>query len=143
MADNKDLIRFLSAQNQVYLNALAEIKKGSKVTHWMWFIFPQIKGLGTSENAKYFGIKDLQEATAYLQHPILGKHLVEISLALLNVNGKTASQIFGYPDDLKLRSCMTLFSSVDNADPVFSLVLKKYFAGEADTKTEQLLNLKS
>ncbi|RRJ90739.1 DUF1810 domain-containing protein [Flavobacterium macacae] len=140
MADNKDLIRFLAAQNQVYLKALSEIRKGSKSTHWMWFIFPQLKGLGRSENARYFGIRDMQEATAYLHHPILGKHLVEISLALLNVNGRTSLQIFGPTDNLKLRSCMTLFSNVENADPVFRLVLEKYFDGALDRKTLELLN---
>jgi len=139
MADNKGLIRFLEAQNQVYLKALEEIKKGQKRSHWMWFIFPQIKGLGSSENARYFGINDLTEATAYLQHPILGKHLIEITTALLEIKGKTATDIFGYPDDLKLCSSMTLFSKVVNANPVFSEVIERYFSGKPDNKTLELL----
>ncbi|MFV8324890.1 DUF1810 domain-containing protein [Flavobacterium sp. ZS1P14] len=139
MTDNKELIRFLEAQNQVYLKALSEIKNGKKTTHWMWYIFPQIKGLGSSETAQYYGIKDLNEATAYLQHPILGKHLVEISEEVLNLNGKTAAEIFGTPDDMKLRSSMTLFANVKNADPVFQQVLVKYFNGLPDNLTLQLL----
>jgi len=142
MPDNNGLIRFLEAQNQVYLKALEEIKKGEKKSHWMWFIFPQIKGLGTSEHARYFGIRDIEEATAYLQHPILGKHLVEISKAVVAVPGKSASDIFGYPDDLKLHSSMTLFSRVENSDPVFSEVINKYFGGLLDSRTLKLLEYK-
>jgi uncharacterized protein (DUF1810 family) len=140
MTDTNELIRFLEAQNQVYLKALSEIKNGKKNTHWMWYIFPQIKGLGSSETAQYYGIKDLNEAAAYLQHPILGKHLVEISEELLNLNGKTATQLFGTPDDMKLRSCVTLFANVKNANPVFQKVLEKYFNGTPDELTLQLLN---
>ena len=140
MADNNELIRFLEAQNQVYLKALSEIKKGKKDTHWMWYIFPQIKGLGSSETAQYYGIKDLNEATAYLQHPILGKHLVEISEEVFNLKEKTVTQIFGTPDDMKLRSCMTLFANVKNANPVFQKVLEKYFNGIPDQLTLELLN---
>jgi uncharacterized protein (DUF1810 family) len=140
MTDTNELIRFLEAQNQVYLKALSEIKNGKKNTHWMWYIFPQIKGLGSSETAHYYGIKDLNEAAAYLQHPILGKHLVEISEELLNLNGKTATQLFGTPDDMKLRSCVTLFANVKNANPVFQKVLEKYFNGTPDELTLQLLN---
>lgn len=140
MADNNELIRFLEAQNQVYLKALSEIKKGKKDTHWMWYIFPQIKGLGSSETAQYYGIKDLNEATAYLQHPILGKHLVEISEEVFNLKEKTVTQIFGTPDDMKLRSCMTLFANVKNANPVFQKVLEKYFNGIPDELTLELLN---
>lgn len=141
MADNNELIRFLEAQNQVYLKALLEIKEGKKNTHWMWSIFPQIKGLGSSETARYYGIKDLSEATAYFKHPILGKHLVEISMEVLNLNGKTATEIFGTPDDMKLRSSMTLFANIKNSDPVFQNVLEKYFNGVPDDRTLQLLNL--
>jgi uncharacterized protein (DUF1810 family) len=141
MTDNNELIKFLDAQNQVYLKALSEIKKGKKDTHWMWYIFPQIKGLGSSETAQYYGIKDLKEATAYLQHPILGKHLIEISEEVLNLKGKTATQIFGEPDDIKLRSCMTLFVNVKNANPIFQKVLVKYFNGLPDELTQQLLKL--
>jgi len=139
MAEHKDLVRFLEAQNHVYLKALDEIKSGQKRSHWMWYIFPQIKGLGSSENARFFGIKSLDEATAYVQHPILGKHLIEITKALLTIEGKSASDIFGYPDDLKLHSSMTLFSKVENADPVFNEVIKKYFNGVLDQGTLKIL----
>ncbi len=139
MGDNNQLIRFLEAQNQVYLKALSEIKKGKKNTHWMWYIFPQMKGLGSSETTQYFGIKDLKEATAYLQHPILGKHLIEIATEVLNLNGKTVTEILGTPDDLKLFSCMTLFATVENTNPVFAKVLDKYFNGLQDEGTLLLL----
>jgi uncharacterized protein (DUF1810 family) len=140
MTDTNELIRFLDAQNQVYLKALSEIKKGKKETHWMWYIFPQIKGLGSSETAKYYAIKDLKEATAYLEHPILGKHLIEITEAVWNLKGKTATQLLGTPDDMKLRSCMTLFASVKNTNPIFQKILVKYFNGLADDLTLQLIN---
>jgi uncharacterized protein (DUF1810 family) len=140
MTDTNELIRFLDAQNQVYLKALSEIKIGKKETHWMWYIFPQIKGLGSSETAKYYAIKDLKEATAYLEHPILGKHLIEITEAVWNLKGKTATQLFGTPDDMKLRSCMTLFASVKNTNPIFQKILVKYFNGLADDLTLQLIN---
>lgn len=136
---DKELIRFLEAQNQMYLTALTEVKKGSKKSHWMWFIFPQVKGLGTSETARYFGLNGISEATEYLKHPVLGRHLVEISQALLALEGKTAHQIFGTPDDLKLRSCMTLFAAVENSNPVFSRVLEKYFNGQPDALTLSIL----
>jgi len=139
MTKNKELSKFLEAQNQLYLKALVEIKSGRKVSHWMWFIFPQIKGLGHSEMAQRFAINDLEEATAYLEHPVLGKHLVEISKELLNLQGKTATQIFGTPDDIKLRSSMTLFSQVENTNPVFQEVLAQYFNGDADHYTLQML----
>ena len=138
MAD-KELVRFLEAQNQMYLTALNEVKKCNKQSYWMWFIFPQIKGLGKSENARYFGIDGLDEAGRYLAHPVLGKHLVEISQALLQVNGKTANQIFGTPDDLKLCSCMTLFAALENTHPVFGQILDKYFDGLPDSLTMGLL----
>ena len=140
MTNTNELIRFLEAQNQVYLKALSEIKEGKKNTHWMWYVFPQIKGLGSSETAKYYGVKDMDEATAYLQHPILGKHLIEIAEAVLNLNGKTATQIFGTTDDMKLRSCMTLFANVKNTNPIFQKVLIKYFNGIPDELTLQLVN---
>jgi len=133
--NNYNLSRFLEAQNQTYLNALSEIRKGQKVTHWMWFIFPQLKGLGKSTTAQYYGIADLSEASAYLQHPVLGKHLVQISSALLEIENKTALDIFGSPDDLKLRSSMTLFSKVPGAEYIFQKVLDKYFDGLPDTNT--------
>jgi uncharacterized protein (DUF1810 family) len=135
----KQLIRFLEAQNQMYLQALAEVRNGKKLSHWMWFIFPQLKGLGLSETAIFYAIADLEEAEAYLSHPVLGKHLIEISGALLQIEGKTATEIFGTPDDMKMRSSMTLFSKVKDANPVFIEVLQKYFYGSQDTYTEELL----
>jgi uncharacterized protein (DUF1810 family) len=140
---DKELIRFLEAQNQMYLTALSEVKKGSKRSHWMWFIFPQVKGLGTSETARYFGLNGICEATEYLKHPVLGKHLIEISQALLALEGKRANEVFGSPDDLKLRSCMTLFAAVEDANPIFSQVLDKYFDGQPDALTLSILEKQS
>jgi len=134
-----NLDRFIDAQAEAYNRALSEIKSGRKTSHWMWFIFPQIKGLGQSEIAKHYSIKNIDEATAYLNHPVLGRHLVEISTALLEINGKSANQIFGSPDDLKLRSSMTLFSNVKNTNPVFDEVLAKFFSGQPDKLTMQIL----
>lgn len=139
MNQSKELTRFLDAQNQMYLKALAEVRNGKKESHWMWFVFPQIKGLGFSETAKFYGIADLEEAEAYLAHPVLGKHLIEISEALLHINDKTATEIFGTPDDMKLRSSMTLFSKVQGTHEVFEKVLNKYFGGSLDDYTEELL----
>ena len=136
---SKGLSRFLDAQNQVYLKALEEIRKGCKTSHWMWYIFPQVAGLGHSDTAKFYAIKDLQEATDYLNHPVLGKHLIEIASALLEIEGKSAVEIFGSPDDLKLCSSMTLFANVEEAHPVFIEVLDKYFNGQPDKLTLQLL----
>jgi uncharacterized protein (DUF1810 family) len=147
--ENKDysnvqgLDRFLVAQERDYENALTEISYGRKETHWMWYIFPQIEGLGFSETAKYYAIKDLKEAGEYYLHPVLGPRLVKISKELLNHQDKTAEQIFGTPDNLKLRSCMTLFAAVPNADPVFKAVLEQFFSGEIDQKTRRILNLQS
>ncbi len=105
----------------------------------MWFIFPQLQGLGYSETARYYAIKDQEEAQLYLQHPVLGQRLVEISKAMFALEGKTANQVLGSPDDLKLRSSMTLFAAVPGADPVFKAVLDKYYSGKEDEKTLQLL----
>ncbi len=138
---NMELKRFLDAQNQVYLAALSEIKKGKKTSNWMWYVFPQLKGLGKSETSNAYGIADLAEANSYAAHPVLGKHLVEISEALLQLNGRTAEEIFGYPDNLKLISCMTLFASTDNAHPVFGEVLEKYFKGIPDEQTLKMLEI--
>jgi uncharacterized protein (DUF1810 family) len=136
---NKDFKRFLDAQNLVYLRALEEIRNGKKTSHWMWYIFPQIAGLGHSDTAKYYAIKDYDEATEYLKHPVLSKHLIEIATALLAVDNKSAKEIFGSPDDLKLRSSMTLFAELEGADPVFNKVLDKYYGGQLDTRTLALL----
>lgn len=137
----KGLPRFLEAQNHNYLKALSEIKSGKKISHWMWYIFPQLKGLGKSDMANFYGIEDLQEAAHYLAHPVLGKHLLEISEALLEIDGKSVHDIFGNPDDLKLRSSMTLFARLDNAPPVFAAVLEKYFGGAGDPKTLQRIGI--
>jgi len=139
MDNNNNLKRFLEAQNQTYLKALSEIKKGRKETHWMWFIFPQLRGLGQSDMATFYGISGLQEAEDYLNHPVLGKHLVEISEAVHQLEGKTALQIFGSPDHLKLKSCMTLFAAVKDSNLIFLKVLEKFFDGEQDPLTLKLL----
>ncbi|MCF2491057.1 DUF1810 domain-containing protein [Dyadobacter sp. CY347] len=138
-----DLNRFLTAQERDYAGALAEIKRGRKQGHWIWYVFPQIKGLGMSSTSVHYGIEDLDEANRYLQHPVLGKRLVEISNAILDVTGKSANQILGSPDDLKLRSSMTLFSMAEDADPVFQAVLDKYFDGKPDQKTIEILRKQS
>ena len=133
------LQRFLDAQQRDYQTALSEIKNGRKVSHWMWYIFPQIDGLGFSSTAKFYSIKDLTEAKNYFEHPVLGARLVEISEALLNIDGKTANQILGSPDDMKLKSSMTLFGALENTDDVFQKVLDKYYDGAKDEKTLRLI----
>lgn len=140
MADNSDLTRFLDAQNQLYLKALSEIQNGKKQSHWMWYIFPQLVGLGHSEMSQRYALNDLDHAQAYLDHPVLGRHLVEISSELLQLEDRTAHQIFGSPDDLKLRSCMTLFSLLENSHPVFRQVLDRYYAGKPDVATLEALS---
>lgn len=140
MPQETSLNRFTEAQQLDYATALAEIKQGRKRSHWMWYIFPQIQGLGFSSTSRYYGIKNRQEAEAYLRHPVLGARLREISAELLKLPQSDASRIFGYPDDLKLKSSMTLFASVPQADPVFEQVLAKYFNGEKDGQTLKLLN---
>lgn len=137
---NNDLSRFLDAQNKLYLTAFSEIKKGKKETHWMWFIFPQIKGLGTSDTANLYAINDLKEATEYLDHPILGKHLIEISELFLTFKRKSADGILGDLDARKLRSSMTLFSLVENTNPVFQEILDAFFSGESDPLTISIIN---
>ncbi len=136
--DPFDLNRFISAQEKVYDRVLAELRKGKKRSHWMWFIFPQLAGLGHSKTTKYYAIKSPEEAIAYLNHPLLGSRLSECANTILAIEGKTASEIFGYPDDRKLKSSMTLFSNVSTA-PVFVRVLDKYFPGDRDDRTIQLL----
>lgn len=135
-----NLNRFLEAQETKYSDALSEIKKGNKQSHWMWYVFPQVAGLGFTEYNVYYAIKNTEEATQYLQHPVLGKRLIEISKAVLEINGKTAKEIFGKPDDRKLKSSMTLFSLLSNTNPVFQQVLDKYYEGTKDESTLQLLN---
>lgn len=130
-----NLQRFLDAQENDYDRALAEIRQGRKRSHWMWYIFPQIAGLGFSETAKFYALTDLNEAQAYLDHPLLGNRLIDISSVFLTINGKPANAILGSPDDLKMKSCMTLFSLLPNADPVFQAVLDKFYNGSRDEKT--------
>jgi len=131
--------RFIEAQENNYATALAEIRNGRKQSHWIWYVFPQIRGLGQSETSKYYAIRDLQEAAEYLRHPILGKRLIEISRALLELKEDNAHNIFGSPDDLKVRSSMTLFALMKDADPVFQQVLDKFFRGERDKNTLALV----
>ena len=133
------LDRFVKAQNNQYSTALAEIKSGRKRSHWMWFIFPQYDGLGFSEVSRFYAIKSVEEARAYLNHPILGHRLIEISTALLSIPEKNANNVFGTPDDMKLKSSMTLFASIAEADPCFKKVLDAYFQGKMDEKTLKLL----
>lgn len=133
------LQRFEDAHRQDYETALAEIRRGRKTSHWMWYIFPQLKGLGYSPTAQYYSIENLAEAEAFLAHPVLGAHLVEISRALLALETNNADLVFGYPDNLKLRSSMTLFAQVREADPVFGQVLDKFFEGKPDQRTLALL----
>jgi uncharacterized protein (DUF1810 family) len=137
--DTFDLDRFVSAQEDVYDSAIAEIRAGRKRTHWMWFVFPQLRGLGSSPISRQFAIRSAAEARAYLAHPILGPRLLECCDALLRVNAGSANEIFGSPDDLKLRSCATLFASVSEPGSVFERVLGRFFDGAPDERTEALL----
>lgn len=137
--DKYNLERFLTAQERDYGQALQEIRGGRKRSHWMWYIFPQLKDLGYSSTAKYYGIRDLDEAKAYLAHPILRERLIEISEALLHLKTDDPEHVFGYPDNLKLRSCMTLFANTDTNDPVFNDVLGKFFSGKPDERTLDLI----
>lgn len=137
--DPYDLNRFTTAQEHIYDQVLAELKRGQKRTHWMWFIFPQITGLGFSSTSRHYAIKNLAEARHYLNHPVLGPRLLECTNTVLAIEGRTASDIFGYPDDLKLKSSMTLFECAADPGSVFARVLDKYFQGERDNKTLNLL----
>jgi len=137
--DPFSLNRFISAQNEVYNSVLAELRSGTKRTHWMWFIFPQIDGLGHSPTTRYYAIKSIDEARKYLNHPILGSRLLECAEAVLAIKGRSATEIFGYPDDFKLKSSMTLFAFVSDPGSIFVRVLDKYFQGEHDIRTLQLL----
>ena len=139
-ADPHNLQRFLLAQEPVYSRALAEIRAGRKRSHWMWFIFPQFDGLGTSATSRQYAIKSLAEAKDYLAHPVLGMRLEEISQAVLDIEDRSAHDIFGSPDDLKLRSCATLFAEVSPQESTFQRILAKYYDGEPCAKTLRLLN---
>ncbi len=134
------LNRFKEAQAHAYDRALSEIRRGRKTGHWMWYVFPQLRGLGRSGTADYYGIGGLEEAKAYLDDPVLRPRLIEISEALMRLEGKDAGRIFGYPDELKLRSCMTLFEAASlRKESVFSRVLDAFYDGERDGRTLELL----
>ena len=134
-----DLNRFLTAQEQDYAQALAEIRTGRKRSHWIWYIFPQLRGLGYSYNAEYYGIADAEEARQYLAHPVLGARLREITEALLELPESDSVRVMGRPDDLKLCSSMTLFEYVSVQDSVFGKVLDKYYGGRRDAATLRML----
>ncbi len=133
-----NLKRFTDAQANEYQTALAEIRNGRKRSHWMWYIFPQIQGLGVSATAKFYALADAQEAAAFLAHPVLGSRLLEICRALLGLASNDAHAILGSPDDLKLKSSMTLFASLQS-NPVFQQVLDKFYGGIPDDKTLRIL----
>ena len=134
-----DLERFYEAQEYDYETALSEIRNGRKESHWMWYIFPQITGLGRSTTAEYYAIKSKEEAKGYIEDPVLGKRLIEISQALFQIESDDAEMVMGWPDNLKLRSCMTLFAEVAPEQPVFRNVLEKFYDGEMDGKTLDIL----
>ncbi len=140
MSDVYDLQRFVDAQDRVYSRVVSELRAGRKTSHWMWFVFPQIAGLGFSPMAQKYAISSLDEARAYLAHPVLGARLRECTQLLLDVKDRDISDILGYPDDLKFRSSMTLFASVDDAPPLFHAALQQYFAGEPDARTLEILH---
>ncbi len=140
-ADPYGLNRFVQAQQDDYDKALSEIRSGRKRSHWMWYIFPQYDGLGFSSTTRHYAIKSLAEAEAYLRHPVLGPRLRECAEAAIDVAATSASEVFGYPDDMKLRSCATLFACVSPAGSVFEQVLDKYFRGERDNETLRLLSV--
>lgn len=139
MNTESSLKRFIDAQHQVYATALSEIKGGRKVTHWMWYIFPQIQGLGFSETSRYFAISDIKEADEFLKHPVLRPRLINICQALLDLKSNDANRIFGTPDDLKLKSSMTLFALVPYTSPIFQQVLDRFFGGAKDSHTLEIL----
>lgn len=133
------LRRFVDAQAADYARALAELRAGRKRSHWMWYVFPQLEGLGHSPMSRRYAIRGLGEAAAYLEHPVLGPRLVECAQAVLDVEGRSAHDIFGSPDDVKLRSCATLFARVAPAGSVFERLLERYFEGRSDAETLRLL----
>jgi uncharacterized protein (DUF1810 family) len=134
-----NLNRFLETQETKYSDALSEIKNGRKLTHWMWYIFPQIAGLGFTDFNMFYAIQNKEEATQYLNHPVLGKRLIEITKAVVEIEEKTALEIFGKPDERKLKSSMTLFSILNDPNPIFRQVLDKHYNGMKDENTLQLI----
>jgi len=139
MKDEYNLQRFIEAQNRVYAAVLDELGAGEKRSHWMWYIFPQIKGLGHSAMAQQFAITSREEAKVYLEHPVLGSRLRECTRLVMNVEGRSAEQIFCYPDNLKFRSCMTLFMEATSGNNIFQDSLRKYFEGQPDESTLDIL----
>ena len=139
MSDPHNLKRFVDAQAPVYAQVCAELTAGRKRSHWMWFIFPQIKGLGVSPTAQFYAIASRAEAEAYLAHPVLGPRLRECTQLVLDVAGRSAHDVFGSPDDLKFRSCVTLFGDVAADNALFQAALRKYFNGEPDRRTIEIL----
>mgnify|MGYP000883991364 CR=1 FL=1 len=139
MQNNIDLSRFIKAQESSYQTALSEIKNGRKLTHWMWYIFPQIQGLGMSSTSIYYAISDLDEARAYLNDTYLGKNLSTICTALLELTSNNPTEVFGRPDDMKLKSCMTLFLLASDENSLFQKVLDKFFDGKQDKRTVKIL----
>jgi uncharacterized protein (DUF1810 family) len=137
--DAFNLKRFVEAQDPVYDAVLGELERGHKRTHWMWFVFPQLAALGSSTTAKHFGIHSLEEARAYLRHPILGERLRRCCEIVASVQGRTAHEVFGYPDELKFKSCLTLFELAAPQEPVFARCLQKYYGGERDERTLALM----
>ena len=140
MTDPFDLDRFLNAQAGVYPQVLAELRAGHKQSHWIWFIFPQMKGLGHSSHSQFYGIASFEEAKAYLRHPVLGPRLEECTILVLQVEKKTIERILGSPDDLKFRSSMTLFSRAASGASVFVQALDKYYGGKPDQLTLELID---
>jgi uncharacterized protein (DUF1810 family) len=130
-----DLERFVEAQGPVFDTVRRELAAGRKAGHWMWFVFPQIAGLGTSPTARFYALASLEEAKAYLAHPVLGSRLTEATRLVLGAGGRTANAIFGSPDDLKFRSSMTLFAAADPAEPLFRQALERFYGGEPDART--------
>jgi len=140
MDDPFDLQRFVDAQQPVYDQALSELRTGRKTSHWMWFVFPQLRALGRSGTAQFYGLASRDEALAYWRHPLLGPRLRECAATLLAAApGRSAHSILGSPDDLKLRSCTTLFAAVAPEEPVFRALLERFYSGQADPRTWQLL----
>jgi uncharacterized protein (DUF1810 family) len=135
MDDPYNLTRFVEAQNPVFEQVRAELRNGRKTSHWIWFIFPQIRGLGSSPTAQHFAISSREEAKAYLEHPVLGPRLLESTRLVSNIQGRPIDQIFGYPDDLKFQSSMTLFAHAATDDEIFLEALKLYFGGVFDPQT--------
>lgn len=140
--DPFDLDRFVAAQDGggSYRHAVAELRNGRKTSHWMWYVFPQLAGLGQSPTSKFYAISSVDEASAYLGHPVLGPRLRECAEILTGLSGRTAEQIFGGIDGMKLRSAMTLFRRADPEEPLFGQVLDRYFGGQSDPATDRLLS---